>query len=72
MRRLLAVFALVAGFLLAPAHADAAVVDVAPSATASASYTSPWESVAAVNDGIEAGPLRRQAEPPLGHLARGR
>ncbi|WP_432871352.1 discoidin domain-containing protein [Microbispora rosea] len=53
MRRLLAVFALVAGFLLAPAHADAAVVDVAPSATASASYTSPWESVAAVNDGID-------------------
>ncbi|MGW5259849.1 hypothetical protein ACWEQG_02680 [Microbispora sp. NPDC004025] len=52
MRRLFAVFALVAGFLLVPVSADATVANVAPSATASASYTSPWESVAAINDGI--------------------
>ncbi|WP_169944398.1 discoidin domain-containing protein [Microbispora sp. H11081] len=52
MRRLFAVFALVAGFLLVPAGTDAAVANVAPSATASASYTSPWESVAAINDGV--------------------
>ncbi|MDF2707354.1 MAG: hypothetical protein K0R62_3006 [Nonomuraea muscovyensis] len=30
-----------------------AQVNVAPSATATASYTSPWEKVAAVNDGID-------------------
>jgi hypothetical protein len=33
--------------------AQAAVVNLAPSATPTASYTSSWESVAAINDGID-------------------
>ncbi|WP_182886423.1 cellulose-binding protein [Microbispora sp. H10885] len=53
MRRLFAVVALLAGFLLVPTRSDAAVVNVAPWATATASYTSPWENVAAINDGVD-------------------
>ncbi|GAA3413320.1 hypothetical protein [Streptosporangium vulgare] len=49
--------ALVLGLLLSPGGtvpaAAAADVNLAPSATASASYTSGWESVAAINDGID-------------------
>lgn len=33
--------------------AEAAEVNVAPAATATASYTSPWEKIAAINDGID-------------------
>ncbi|MFB4283253.1 Ig-like domain-containing protein [Nonomuraea sp. MTCD27] len=35
------------------ATAQAAQVNVAPKATPTASYTSPWERIAAINDGIE-------------------
>ncbi|WP_211267087.1 hypothetical protein [Nonomuraea candida] len=57
MRRLtsafLGVLTAIGIFLLPSAPAAAAEVNLAPSATASASYTSPWESVAAINDGID-------------------
>ena len=36
-----------------PVRNALADTNVARSATASASYTSPWESVAAINDGID-------------------
>ncbi|GAA3828277.1 hypothetical protein GCM10022226_56320 [Sphaerisporangium flaviroseum] len=51
-----AVPTLVLGLLLSPAGvmpATAADPNLAPAATASASYTSPWEAVAAINDGID-------------------
>ncbi|WP_336211602.1 hypothetical protein [Nonomuraea sp. LPB2021202275-12-8] len=57
MRRLssvfLAVLAAVGIFLVPASPAAAAEVNLGLSATASASYTSPWESVAAINDGID-------------------
>ncbi|WP_206068454.1 hypothetical protein [Nonomuraea composti] len=40
-------------FLIPAAPASAAPVNLAPSASPSASSTSPWESVAAINDGID-------------------
>lgn len=44
MRRLFAVVALLAGFLLVPTRSDAALGNVAPWATATASYTSPGKA----------------------------
>ncbi|MEV0612570.1 hypothetical protein AB0I81_04530 [Nonomuraea sp. NPDC050404] len=57
MRRLIAAFTAVLAaigiFLIAAQPAAAADVNLALTATASASYTSPWENVAAINDGID-------------------
>ncbi|WP_082310226.1 cellulose-binding protein [Nonomuraea sp. SBT364] len=50
---ILGVVAALGIFLIPASPAAAAVVNLAPSATASASYTSPWESVAAINDGVD-------------------
>ena len=46
--------------------------NLARSATPTASYTSAWESVAAINDGIDPPSLQRHRQPPLGHLAQHR
>ncbi|MFC4116296.1 hypothetical protein, partial [Nonomuraea zeae] len=45
--------ALLIGSLLLPVQNALADTNVAGSATPSASYTSPWESIAAINDGID-------------------
>ncbi|MER7619747.1 hypothetical protein, partial [Nonomuraea wenchangensis] len=53
MRRLAILPLLLLMTLLFPLREAAADTNVARSATPSASYTSAWESVAAINDGID-------------------
>ncbi|MGW0808620.1 hypothetical protein, partial [Nonomuraea sp. NPDC002799] len=53
MKRLAILPILLLAYLLLPMDNALADTNVARSATPSASYTSPWESVAAINDGID-------------------
>lgn len=53
MRRLILLPLLLVSAFLLPVTEAAAETNLATSATASASYTSPWESVAALNDGVD-------------------